>query len=237
MTDELPDLRASDADRDRVAGILRDALAEGRLAMEEFDERLTATYEARTVGALRPLVADLPQTYDGGVPDTRAGGSGAPAWRERIGGEPTSRGAFAFWSGFSRKGRWTAPRIFTAGVFQAGGEIDLRDANFEAGEVTVRCFALMGGIDVVVPPGVEVQVTGVGFMGGFDSDDGEPGDPGAPRVRITGFAMMGGVGFRRKMSKLERQRIRLERERRAEPELPGDQRRPGATERRRKELD
>ncbi|MFF3270223.1 DUF1707 domain-containing protein [Streptomyces chrestomyceticus] len=237
MTDELPDLRASDADRDRVAGILRDALAEGRLAMEEFEERLTATYEARTVGALRPLVADLPHTFDGGVPDTRATGTGPAAWRERIGGEPSSRGAFAFWSGFSRKGRWTAPRTFTAGVFQAGGEIDLRDAHFEADEVTVRCFALMGGIDVVVPPGVEVQVTGWGFMGGFDNGDGEPGDPGAPRVKITGFAMMGGVGVRRKLSKLEKQRIRLERERRAESALPADARGHEVPERRRKELD
>ncbi|MFK8846873.1 DUF1707 domain-containing protein [Streptomyces sp. Ac-502] len=237
MTDELPDLRASDADRDRIAGILREALAEGRLQMEEFEERLTAAYQARTVGALRPLVADLPQPSDSGLPDTRAAGPGAVAWRERIGGEPSSRGAFAFWSGFSRNGRWTAPRMFTAGVFQAGGEIDLRDAHFEAEEITVRCFAFMGGIDVVVPPGVDVQVTGWGFMGGFDNGDGEPGDPGAPRVKITGFAMMGGVGVRRRLSKLEKKRIRLERERRAESAFPEDARGYEVSERRRKELD
>ncbi|MFD7664416.1 DUF1707 domain-containing protein [Streptomyces sp. NPDC059788] len=236
MTDELPDLRASDADREQVAAILRDALAEGRLAMEEFDERLTATYQARTVGALRPLVADLPQTFEGGVPQTRSAGSGALGWRERIGGEPTSRRAFAFWGGFSRKGRWTVPRTFTAGVFQAGGQIDLRDANFEAGEVTLRCFALMGGVEVVVPPGVEVQVTGWGFMGGFEPDDSAPGDPGAPRVKVTGFAMMGGVGFRRKLSKMEKQRIKLERERRSESALPGESGGREAPERGRKEL-
>ncbi|MEU2787785.1 DUF1707 domain-containing protein [Streptomyces sp. NPDC007100] len=234
MTDELPDLRASDADRDRVAEILRDALAEGRLAMEEFDERLTAAYQARTVGALRPLVADLPQPGHGGVPAARA--PGRPAWRERIGGEPSSRRAFAVWSGFVRKGRWTVPRMFTAGVFQGGGQLDLRDANFEAGEVTLRCFAFMGGMEVVVPPGVEVQVTGWGFMGGFEPDDGALGEPGAPRVRITGFAMMGGVGFRRKVSKLEKQRLKAERarERQAEPPGRGDDRE--VPERRRKEL-
>ncbi|MFH9421110.1 DUF1707 domain-containing protein [Streptomyces sp. NPDC017529] len=238
MTDELPDLRASDADRDRVAEILRDALAEGRLAMEEFDERLTAAYQARTVGALRPLVADLPQPGHGGVPAAR-GGPGQPAWRERIGGEPSSRRAFAFWSGFVRKGRWTVPRTFTAGVFQAGGQIDLRDANFEADEVTLRCFALMGGMEVVVPPGVEVQVTGWGFMGGFEPDDSAVGEPGAPRVRITGFAMMGGVGFRRKVSKLEKQRLKAERERERQAEPLGREAQPygrEVTERRRKEL-
>ncbi|KEF03981.1 MULTISPECIES: DUF1707 domain-containing protein [Streptomyces] len=237
MTDELPDLRASDADRERVAEILREALAEGRLEMAEFDERLTAAYQARTVGALKPLVADLPQPHDDRTAATRAATSGALSWRERIGGEPTSRGAFAFWSGFSRKGRWTVPRVFTAGVFQAGGEIDLRDAYFEAGEVTVRCFALMGGIDVVVPPGVEVQVTGWGFMGGFDNGDGEPGDPGAPRVKITGFAMMAGVGVRRKMSKREKERLKLERERRAESALPREPGRREVPDRLRKELD
>ncbi|MCZ9342970.1 DUF1707 domain-containing protein, partial [Streptomyces sp. TRM76130] len=48
MTDDAPDLRASDADRERVAEVLRDALAEGRLDMAEFEERLDATYAART---------------------------------------------------------------------------------------------------------------------------------------------------------------------------------------------
>jgi hypothetical protein len=58
MTDELPDglpeLRASDADREQVAEVLRDALAEGRLDMEEFEERLEATYKARTYRSWHP---------------------------------------------------------------------------------------------------------------------------------------------------------------------------------------
>ena len=57
---DLPELRASDADRERVAEVLRDALAEGRLDMEEFEERLEATYKARTYGELAPLTRDLP---------------------------------------------------------------------------------------------------------------------------------------------------------------------------------
>ncbi len=60
MTDRRPELRASDTDRERVAEILRDAVAEGRLAMEEFQERLEATYAARTYGELEPITADLP---------------------------------------------------------------------------------------------------------------------------------------------------------------------------------
>ena len=52
-------LRASDADRDIVHGILTEAFADGRLDREEYDERATATLQARTLGALPPLVGDL----------------------------------------------------------------------------------------------------------------------------------------------------------------------------------
>ena len=52
--------RTSDADRDRVAALLRDHFAEGRLTREELDERLTATLSATTFGDLRRALADLP---------------------------------------------------------------------------------------------------------------------------------------------------------------------------------
>ena len=58
---DRPEMRASDADRDRIAAVLRDAHADGRLAQDELLERLGATYEARTYGELDRLVADLPR--------------------------------------------------------------------------------------------------------------------------------------------------------------------------------
>ncbi|MFG2401646.1 DUF1707 SHOCT-like domain-containing protein [Streptomyces lydicus] len=216
MTEELPELRASDADRERVAEILRDALAEGRLVMEEFEERLDAAYRARTYRELEPLTADLP---------TGAAAPGAPAglslrkdtgavtaWSERIvsGVEGSSAGV-GILGGFQRKGRWTIGRRFTAVCCMGGGEIDLREANFAAREVTITCWALMGGVNVVVPPGVEVDVRGLGIMGGFDAhEDGTPGEPGAPRVIVKGLALMGGVGVERKLPKAERRRLKEE---------------------------
>jgi hypothetical protein len=53
-------LRTSDADRDRVAALLRDHFAEGRLTRDELDERVTATLSATTFGDLRRVLADLP---------------------------------------------------------------------------------------------------------------------------------------------------------------------------------
>ncbi|KOG36456.1 DUF1707 SHOCT-like domain-containing protein [Streptomyces resistomycificus] len=216
MTEDAPELRASDADRERVAEILQDALAEGRLDMEEFEERLDATYKARTYGELTPITRDLPAAA-GAAPAPRVSMTKEPAgsgsWAGRIvGGEGTSTWAVAVMSGFQRRGRWTVPRRFNCFAFWGGGEIDLREANFAAGEVEINCIAIMGGMQVIVPPGVEVVVRGIGVMGGFDQrEEGVPGDPGAPRVIVTGFAFWGGVGVERKLTRAERQQLKEER--------------------------
>ncbi|MEV0906057.1 DUF1707 SHOCT-like domain-containing protein [Streptomyces hokutonensis] len=217
MTDDaVPELRASDADRERVAEVLRDAVAEGRLDMEEFEERLEATYKARTYGELTPITADLPAP---GVAPPPVNMVKEPvesgSWASRIvGGEGSSSAAVAIMSGFQRKGRWTVPKRFTAVAFWGGGEVDLREANFADREVEINCIAIMGGAQIIVPPGVEVVVRGIGIMGGFDhSQEGVPGEPGAPRVIVTGFAFWGGVGVERKLPRAERQRLKEERRR------------------------
>lgn len=56
-----PNLRAGDADRERVAERLRKAHAEGRLDLAEFQERLDRCYQAKTLGELKILVGDLPR--------------------------------------------------------------------------------------------------------------------------------------------------------------------------------
>jgi hypothetical protein len=214
MTDDAPELRASDADRERVAEVLRDALAEGRLDMTEFEERLDATYRARTYGELAPITRDLPVGAAPKVSMTKEPAEPG-SWAARItGGEGSSTWAVAVMSGFQRKGRWTVPKRFNCFAFWGGGEIDLREADFADREVVVNCIAIMGGMGVVVPPGVEVVVRGIGVMGGFDhSEAGVAGDPGAPRVIITGFAFWGGVGVERKATRAERQRLKEERRR------------------------
>ncbi|MCH5671723.1 DUF1707 SHOCT-like domain-containing protein [Streptomyces gilvus] len=218
MTEDapVPELRASDADRERVAEVLRDALAEGRLDMEEFEERLEATYKARTYGELTPITRDLPVA---GVTPPPVSLTKEPessgSWAGRIvGGEGSSSWAVAVMSGFERRGRWTVPRRFNCFTLMGGGELDLREANFADREVEINCVAIMGGVNVIVPPGVEVVVRGIGIMGGFDHrEEGVPAEPGAPRVIITGFAFWGGVGVERKLTREERRRLKEERRR------------------------
>ncbi|UBU14352.1 DUF1707 SHOCT-like domain-containing protein [Nonomuraea gerenzanensis] len=55
-----PEMRASDADRDRVAAILREHTAQGRITMDEFNERLENLYQSKTYGELAKLTSDLP---------------------------------------------------------------------------------------------------------------------------------------------------------------------------------
>jgi len=219
MTDDaaVPELRASDADRERVAEVLRDALAEGRLDMEEFEERLEATYKARTYGELTPITRDLPAAgvtppppHVSLVKEPVQSGS----WAGRIvGGEGSSSWAVAVMSGFQRKGRWTVPKVFNCFAFWGGGEIDLREARFEDRDTVIRCFAIMGGIQVTAPPDMDVQVGGVGIMGAFDHSGSGEGSPGSPRVTVTGLALFGGVAVERKLRKEERQRLKEERKR------------------------
>ncbi|MEU7165177.1 DUF1707 domain-containing protein [Streptomyces morookaense] len=189
MTSELPEIRASDAERERVAEALRTAVAEGRLDMEEFGERLEAAYKARTHAELVPLVRDLPETPASASPSPRKYEAGARA---------TSRGAVAVFGGFARRGPWTVGRTFTAFTLWGGGRIDLREAQFEDRETVIRCFALFGGMGVLVPPDLDVEVRGFALFGGFGDKATGPGALGAPKVRVTGLALWGGVGVKRR---------------------------------------
>ncbi|WP_253889290.1 DUF1707 SHOCT-like domain-containing protein [Actinokineospora diospyrosa] len=189
------EMRASNADRERFAKVLHDAMAEGRLTVTELEERLDHVYAARTFGELEPLVRDLPNqqlvAYQSPLPQP------APSTHPtRVGGRGTSSSAVAIMSGSERKGPWTIPPTFNAFALMGGVEIDLTYATFEAQETTIQAFALMGGIEITVPPDVTVYVTGSGFMGGFGNSIRTQGPPGSPIVRITGMAIMGGVDVR-----------------------------------------
>ena len=59
MSADFPEMRASDADRDRVLDMLREAAGDGRLTAAEFDERMEAALSSRTLGELAALTADL----------------------------------------------------------------------------------------------------------------------------------------------------------------------------------
>jgi hypothetical protein len=202
-------LRASDADRERVAKILHDAMSEGRLTVAELDERLQVVYAAKTLGELVPVTDDLPGASGVVVPPSTAAQPYRPgAVGPRIGGEPDRAPLFAMMGAFERKGDWVAPGNFAATAIMGGGELDFTRARFAERECTIQCFAFMGGINLLVPEDVTVKLEGIGVMGAFDLRRGESigTDPAGPVLRITGFALMGSVEVRR--PKPDRKRLR-----------------------------
>jgi hypothetical protein len=203
------DLRASDADRERVAKILHDAMAEGRLSVAELDERLQTVYKSRTLGELVPVTSDLPVIGATGATGAAVQPAQSRLPNEKIGGTPGPSASIALMSGFERTGDWVVPRYHTAVAVMGGGTLDLTQARFAEQQVTIQAFTIMGGIEILVPDDITVRVHGFGLMGGFDHKASGDGPPGAPVVTINGFALMGGVEIKRPKRK-KRKRDELE---------------------------
>ena len=204
--DERSRLRISDADRHRVSELLRQAAGEGRLDLEELDERLEAAYAAKTYGDLVPLTVDLPP----GLQDARAS-AGPAADRSAAAGRCATTAPSPSWVGAPGEGAWEVGPVHTAVSLMAGVDLDLRLARFTARETVIRAYTIMGGVDVLVNATTRVVVDGVGIMGGFDQGrDRVPAElgPDSPIVRVTGFALMGGVTVsRRPMPGATRRRL------------------------------
>ncbi|GAA4606486.1 DUF1707 domain-containing protein [Actinoallomurus liliacearum] len=93
-----PEIRASDADRDRVAAALREHCAQGRIGVDELNERLDLAYRARTLGDLQKVTSDLPEEdmYELPVPAYR---QSTPA--HRPGGGLQRTGMRAGWATYA----------------------------------------------------------------------------------------------------------------------------------------
>ena len=208
-------LRASDADRERVAETLRQAAGDGRLTMDELDERLDAVYAAKTYAQLVPITHDLPD--HSGAAHVPAPSRPAAGDVRQYGGEPTSHTAVAILGGFSRKGDWVVPKTFNAFMLLGGGEIDLRDARFAEREVSIHVVAILGGCEITVPEDATVNVNGVGILGAFEHSAQGSGSSGGPVIHISGVALLGGVDVTRKPPKKSK-RDKLEARRRRELE-------------------
>jgi hypothetical protein len=182
-------LRASDADRDRAASVLNEAMAQGRLTAEEHSERLDAVYAAKTHADIVPVIDDLPSVANDAVPARAV--DAAAGHPDRI---------IAIMSGASRKGVWRPQPFIDIVTVMGGAELDFREAVLPGQEVTIRVVCIMGGLDIVVPPEMHVTDSGINIMGGRDisGDTVDSVRPGAPTLRISGLCMMGGISVRRK---------------------------------------
>jgi hypothetical protein len=179
--DRKPALRASDAERERAVATLRAGAEHGRLTFDELAQRTELAYGATTAAELERIVADLPQA----APEAAVG---RPAAGKR------RRWNVAVLGGCERKGRWRPAARSVALAVLGGVDLDLRDAAIEGDELVLTAVAVLGGVDIVVPEGVEVHVSGFAVLGGNDHEEGTvPVRPGGPVIRIRAYSVLGGI--------------------------------------------
>jgi hypothetical protein len=194
------------------------------MSIEEFERRIDVANKAGTAEEIKALLVDMP----GGNLPAPTGASTVPAPQQEFGvtaAAHVKENAFvvACLGGASRKGRWTPARKNYAIAVMGGTELDFREAQFGPGMTELQVFAVMGGVEIIVPPGLTVECQGMALLGGFDhlSDTTHPDSIDGPVLRITGLAVMGGVDVtvrhpgetarearrRRKLERKERKRL------------------------------
>ena len=174
MSEDL--LRVSDSDRERAVTSLREHLVQGRLSLEEFTQRMAAAYNATTSTDLAGLQRDLP--------------AAAPALPEPR--RSALHHLIAIFGSAKRTGSLRVqPRLVCVALF-GNVTLDLRDALIEGDVVTVRAITAFGAVEVIVPEGVEVDLTGLALFGSKETR-GNPGAlrRGAALVRVNAFVLFG----------------------------------------------
>ena len=179
-----PDLRASDADRDRVIDILRAATADGRLTADEFNERMEAALSSRTFRELAPLTADLAAPPASPAPES------APA-------EDVMR-IDQYGGSVQRSGRWVVPRRLELHPSWCDVTIDFTDAVIRHDTLHVEMKMRGGSLILVVGPGMVVDVDSLAtrYTDVIIHPATEPGTAVRFRIRLAGRMRYGYIEAR-----------------------------------------
>ncbi len=172
------DLRASDADRDRVLALLAEAMSDGRITQQEHAERMQRACSARTLGELAELTADL------------AAPSAQPV---RLDGGRMITGLFG---PARRDGRWVVPETLTVTAMAGEVEVDFTQAILQASRVLLYATAIGGRIRLIVPDGVSVVVTGHVVLGRRRGHTPPPAGPDTPVIDVRALVIGGELAVR-----------------------------------------
>lgn len=179
-----PEQRVTDAEREHTIHLLKRHTGMGRLTLEEFSDRAGMAWAARTKGDLEELVRDLPDDH---LPSR--------------GAQPDRRWTVAVMGNARRRGRWRVASRTNVVAVMGECQLDLGAAEFSGEDITVNAGAVMGSIDIVVPEGIEVELSGIPVMGTKELRIRDvPRVPGSPRVRVRALPLMGSVTVRSKRS-------------------------------------
>jgi hypothetical protein len=177
-----PDLRASDADRDRVVAVIRAAVGDGRLAMAEFDQRVDAALTAQTLGDLAALTADLEP---------------GPPHPARIVPELSEVVRIKQYGGsIIRSGRWALPRVMELRTKWCDVTLDCSTAVNPYGTLQLQVKMRGGTLALLGTPGLTVDVNDLAIKY-TDIDLGIPAGPIDLAVHLSGSTRYGEIRVRR----------------------------------------
>ncbi|MFV1986369.1 MAG: DUF1707 domain-containing protein [Gemmatimonadota bacterium] len=229
---ELPIRPISTTERQRAVDRLCAHFAADHLETDELERRLDLALAAQSRNELVALEQDLPALQAGAEAEAEQ------AMSETIVAVPvqgavvdSSRPAperdflLSIMGGTERAGNWTPAKRIKVFAMMGGSTLDFREATFATREITVTLLSIMGGAEIIVPPGVHVESNGIAIMGGFGTVlHSQPTSPNAPVIRINGFVLMGGVEIKERfVGETEREakrRIRAEKKAAKQASLP-----------------
>lgn len=174
-------LRASDQDRDRTAEVVRQAATEGRLDLEEMEQRLEQVFAAKTYGDLVRVTRDLPNAQGG------PGESGTPTHLPAQGPSEIS----ATLSSEKQDGEWLVPERLRVRAICGEVKVDFTEATLPH-QVTVDAQVLIGEVTLYVPDDVAVVFdNGSTVLASRENKTATEPRPGTPVIRVVGSVVLG----------------------------------------------
>ena len=168
------DLRASDADRERVVVVLAEAAGDGRLTLAEHEQRVQQACSARTLGELASLTEDLVA-----LPDQ-------PLRLD----EP--RAVTAFCGTTRREGRWVVPDRLLVTAVSGRAVLDVRDAILQSRHTVIQATLIAGQLHLLVPEGLPVVLNSARAQGAAMPHPSVP-SAGSPLIEVRAFTAGGRV--------------------------------------------
>lgn len=178
--------------------------AQDHLSTGELEARFERVYRAEDSSALRTVLEGLPAVR-GGVPAApqRPLYELAPPYDPSALGTRPQKRMTAIFSGIEKVGRWSPGEHIEGSAVLGSIELDLREAEIPAAGIHMEFSAYLGSVEILLPPGIGADVDCSAFMGSV-VDKSHAGAPGAPRVRITGEAVLGSIEVKTKLPKKAR---------------------------------
>lgn len=162
--------------RATAARSLAQHASSGGLTFDEYAERAVALEQAATSEELDAAVRGLPEEH-----------ADADAARR-------ARWLVGVFGGTEQRGRWRLSGHLRILAVLGGVTLDLGTAQAEAPESLITVIAVLGGVEIIAPPGVSIQLSGFSLLGGkSDERSGGPPLPGSPLVRVRCVTLLGGV--------------------------------------------